>query len=280
MIKRRDFIKDCAITIGTLGLAGCSFERKKGRDSRPNIVFILADDMGYGDIQAYNPESSIPTPHLNRLAGEGIRFTDAHSGSAVCTPTRYGILTGRYSWRTRLESGVLWGYSKTLIPKTRMTVASLLKQNGYATACVGKWHLGWDWATADGYVFSDRSDETGESADYSKPIVGGPIELGFDYFFGLSLVLVAIGNKFSQASSNASILPLLLQPRALLRLTKGVIKSKLAKRPILPRDLWSIRGILSGGLDSFVYKDKIKELWGRYPLEAYAGSEIRIVFGW
>ena len=158
---------------------------KRQKKTYPNIVYIIADDMGYGDVSCLNPGGKIPTPHMDRLASDGMIFTDAHSGSAVCTPTRYGILTGRYCWRSRLGSGVLWGYSRSLIPKTRMTVASLLQQHGYATACVGKWHLGWNWATTDGYVFSDRSDETGESVDYAQPISGGPLELGFDYFFGI-----------------------------------------------------------------------------------------------
>ena len=109
---------------------------------KPNIVYILADDLGIGDVRAFNPNSQIRTPHLDQLASEGMRFTDAHSGSSVCTPTRYGVLTGRYAWRTRLQSGVCWGYSVPLITAGRMTVASLLKQQGYSTACVGKWHLG------------------------------------------------------------------------------------------------------------------------------------------
>ena len=108
----------------------------------PNIVFILADDLGYGDPGCYNEESKIPTPHMDRLAAGGMRFTDAHTPSAVCTPTRYGILTGRYAFRTPLKRGVLWGFSPPLIEPGRMTVASLLKRHGYTTACVGKWHLG------------------------------------------------------------------------------------------------------------------------------------------
>ena len=138
--------------------------------SHPNIVFILADDMGYGDLSSLNPESKIPTPSMDRIANEGMYFTDAHSGSAVCTPTRYGILTGRYCWRTELKSGVLWGYSPLLIEKDRMTVASLLKKHGYRTGCVGKWHLG-------------LGDE--KKTDYSKPLASGPHTVGFDYFFGI-----------------------------------------------------------------------------------------------
>ena len=115
----------------------------------PNIVVILADDMGYGDVQAYNPESKIATPNINSLAEEGMKFTDAHTNSSVCTPTRYGLVTGRYAWRTRLKRGVLSGYSDHLIDTSRTTIASLLKQKGYYTAVIGKWHLGVDyqWVT-------------------------------------------------------------------------------------------------------------------------------------
>ncbi|RMD76790.1 MAG: arylsulfatase, partial [Lentisphaerae bacterium] len=109
----------------------------------PNIVFILADDLGYGDVHCLNPQrGKIPTPNLDKLATEGMIFTDAHSASAVCTPSRYSILTGRYNWRTHLQSGVLFGFSPPLIAKERLTVAELLKKNGYSTACIGKWHLG------------------------------------------------------------------------------------------------------------------------------------------
>jgi len=134
----------------------------------------MADDMGYGDLGCYNKKSKIPTPNMDRLAKEGIRFTDAHSPSAVCTPTRYGVLTGRYCWRSRLKRGVLNGYSPCLIDTKRITVASLLKQHGYATACIGKWHLG---------LGGDKR------TDFSKPLVPGPNALGFDYFFGISASL-------------------------------------------------------------------------------------------
>src|SRR3954452_11685100 len=106
---------------------------------KPNIVFILADDLGYGDVQALNPRrSKIPTPNLDRLAAQGMVFTDAHSGSSVCTPTRYGLLTGRYAWRTSLQSGVLGGMSPPLIAPDRLTVAKMLRGRGYRTACIGK----------------------------------------------------------------------------------------------------------------------------------------------
>src|SRR3712207_9586591 len=113
--------------------------------NRPNVVYILADDLGHGDVRCLNPAGKIATPHIDCLAAAGVRFTDAHSGSAVCTPTRYGILTGRYCWRTRLKRGVLYGYDPPLIEPDRLTVPQLLRQHGYATACVGKGHLGLGW---------------------------------------------------------------------------------------------------------------------------------------
>ena len=145
---------------------------------RPNIVYILADDLGYGDVRHYNPESKIPTPNIDRIAREGIAFTDAHSSSAVCTPTRYNILTGRYNWRTRIQSGVLWGHSAPLIAPNRPTVATFLKAQGYATACVGKWHLGLGWG-------GEEIDDEIKDIDYARRIKGGPVDLGFDYFFGI-----------------------------------------------------------------------------------------------
>lgn len=151
----------------------------------PNIVYILADDMGYGDVGAYNADSKIPTPALDSLARGGIAFTDAHSNSAVSTPTRYGILTGRYAFRSRLKEGVLVGHDPSLIEPGRETVATLLKRAGYRTACVGKWHLGLDWARRDttralfeGSVWDIR--DTG-NVDYTAEVHGGPSDHGFDY---------------------------------------------------------------------------------------------------
>ena len=140
---------------------------------QPNIIYILADDLGYGDLSAFNPDGKINTPHLDTLAAEGMMFTDAHTSSAVCTPTRYGILTGRYNWRSRLKSGVLWGKSEALIPMERTTVASMLQDQGYHTAFVGKWHLGWNWT---------MDDE--ENIDFSKEVTHNPNDLGFSYAFG------------------------------------------------------------------------------------------------
>lgn len=153
----------------------------------PNIVIILADDMGYGDIGALNDRCKIKTPNLDQLASEGMIFTDAHSSSSVCTPTRYGLLTGRYNWRSRLKRGVLYGYDRRLIEPDRLTVPALLKQQGYQTACVGKWHLGWNWALRDGGIANGSKDAS--AIDFSKPIVGGPCSVGFDYFFGIAASL-------------------------------------------------------------------------------------------
>jgi arylsulfatase A-like enzyme len=155
-------------------------------DRSPNIVIIMADDMGYGDVGCLNRDGRIPTPNMDRLADEGMIFIDAHSGSAVCTPTRYGLLTGRYSWRSRLKAGVLFGFSPPLLEKGRMTVASLLRDRGYATACIGKWHLGWTWQTTDDEKVITSGAREGSNVDYSKPILDGPVEAGFDYFYGIS----------------------------------------------------------------------------------------------
>jgi len=158
---------------------------KKPAAGKPNIVYILADDMGYGDVKALNKDGKIATPNMDRLAGAGMVFTDAHSGSAVCTPTRYGILTGRYSWRTYLASGVLMGYSAPLIDQGRMTAASLARSHGYATAGFGKWHLGLKLTTTDG----GPAKGDGSNVDFAKPFADGPTSLGFDTYYGISASL-------------------------------------------------------------------------------------------
>jgi arylsulfatase A-like enzyme len=155
----------------------------------PNIVLIYADDMGYGEIEALNPDrSKIPTPHLNRLVSQGKVFTDAHNTSSVCTPSRYALMTGRYNWRTRLQHGVVTGGNKPLIAKGRLTVPALLKQAGYTTAMVGKWHLEHEYKVPkklEDAVLSKRSDGF-MPAPYpiGTKVVEGPITRGFDSYVG------------------------------------------------------------------------------------------------
>lgn len=150
------------------------------KPARPNIIYILADDLGLGDVSCYNPKSAWQTPQLDRLAREGMAFTDAHSASSLCTPSRYALLTGRYAWRGNLKSGVTRGYSPPLIEAGRLTVPAFLRAHGYTTAMLGKWHLGLDWA---------RKGTNSEDVDFTKPFGGGPTARGFDRFFGISASL-------------------------------------------------------------------------------------------
>ncbi|WP_216362693.1 sulfatase family protein [Formosa algae] len=162
-------------------LAGCKSKTiEEEEPKQPNIVYILADDLGYGDVNVYNSEGKISTPNIDRMAKNGMLFTDAHTSSAVCTPTRYGILTGRYNWRSELKKHVLNGYSKSLIKQDRTTIADMLKQQGYSTAFIGKWHLGWDWQLKS----PDSLVANGLNVDFNKPIKNGPTTHGFDYSFG------------------------------------------------------------------------------------------------
>jgi len=161
-------------------MAGCPFNASML--DRPNIVLIFADDLGYGDLSCLNPDSRICTPHHDRLAAEGMTFTDCHANSAVCTPSRYGLLTGRYAWRSRLKKGVLQGYAPPLIEDERLTLAGLLKQAGYRTACIGKWHLGLGWQTHDDQPLTDPGGED-PGVDFSQPLTAGPHTLGFDRSF-------------------------------------------------------------------------------------------------
>src|SRR6266511_1329563 len=168
-MERPRFFPICVLLVGLVPALLAARET-------PNIVFILADDLGSGDLGCYNKDSKIPTPNMDRLAREGVRFTDMHTPSSVCTPTRYGLLTGRYAWRTPLQSGVLWGYSASLIETNRLTLPKFLKKHGYATAGIGKWHLGFQEGNPADKEFK---------VDYAKPLLPGPLTAGFDYFFGI-----------------------------------------------------------------------------------------------
>ena len=172
-----------AILLTLCGLTGLTTDVAA---EQPNIIFILADDLGYGDVQCLNPErGKIPTEHMDRLAAEGMIFTDAHSSSSVCTPTRYGVLTGRYNWRTRLQKSVLYGYGQALIDKDRLTVPGFLREQGYNTAAIGKWHLGMKMPTKDG----KEANEKGSNVDWKGDIADGPTQRGFDYYYGISASL-------------------------------------------------------------------------------------------
>ena len=180
---------------------------------KPNILVILADDLGYGDVHCNNPErGKIPTPNIDRLAAQGMRFTDGHSSSGVCSPSRYTLLTGRYHWRTRLQRSIVGVFGEPLIVPDRMTIGTLAKQQGYRTACIGKWHLGWDWPVTKEQrpllsPLKQPDDEAGKpnkkaakagaaaTAEqiaawrdiFSKPIAGGPTTRGFDLYFGTDI---------------------------------------------------------------------------------------------
>lgn len=164
------------LSIAALLLSSCKTQNSNDeKNKNPNIIYVLADDLGYGDLNCFNENGKISTPNLDKLATEGMMFRDAHTSSAVCTPTRYGILTGRYNWRSKLKKGVLNGRSKALIPTNRETVATMMKKSGYSTAFIGKWHLGWNW-----------SKDENNSIDFSQPVINSPNDNGFDYAYGHS----------------------------------------------------------------------------------------------
>lgn len=171
-------------------LAGAADADDSSDSGKPNVVIVLADDLGYGDPQCYRAQSKIPTPNIDRLASQGMRLADAHTPASVCSPTRYALLTGRYAWRTRLKSGVLGPYSAPLIEPDRLTLAKMLKAHGYATACIGKWHLGMQWATRSPDVrlppLWDRGFDQSQ-IDLAGRITAGPLTAGFDLYFGTAV---------------------------------------------------------------------------------------------
>lgn len=165
-------------------LAASLFTNMAAQDKKhPNIIFLIADDLGYGDLSYLNEKGKIKTPHLDKMAREGVVCSDAHSSAAVSTPTRYGVLTGRYNWRSTLKAGVLSWYDNPLISSGRTTMASMLRNQGYSTACIGKWHLGMNFPTKDGKKPVDTPETY--NLDFTKEITGGPCDVGFDYFFGV-----------------------------------------------------------------------------------------------
>jgi len=167
-----------SLTLLLVGLASSTMAE------RPNIVLLYADDMGVGDVAIQNPQSKIPTPHLDQLAREGTRFTDAHSSSGICTPSRYAMLHGRYHWRK--FHGIVNSFGQPVMDDERTTLPELLRAKGYRTACIGKWHLGWDWDAIrkPGAKPDGKAGFAPDAFDWSKPIPGGPLSHGFDYYFG------------------------------------------------------------------------------------------------
>ena len=187
----------CVFLVSSLASPGYSLDTPPAVDAqpiaarksipapRPNIVILYADDMGYGDLGVQNPDSKIPTPNLDRLAREGTRFTDAHSSSGVCTPSRYAMLTGRYHWRK--FHGIVNSFDPPVLDQERTNLAELIRAQGYNTACIGKWHLGWEWAAIQRVPGKPANAKEGyppDAFDWSKPIPGGPLAHGFDDYFG------------------------------------------------------------------------------------------------
>lgn len=182
-----------------LCLVWLSCHEVRAQQAKPNIIVILCDDLGIGDASCFNPQGKINTPNIDAMAKGGLKFTDAHSSSAVCTPTRYSLLTGRYNWRTRLQKGVQGGMSPPLIDADRVTLAGMLKEKGYWTACAGKWHLGLEWQLkSDVKKFQDgiESGSAGWGVDFSKPFLNGPTTRGFDTYFGISASLDMVPYTF------------------------------------------------------------------------------------
>lgn len=189
MFMRDRGLSDFILSLSILCFAcwRCSAAEPAEREALPNIVIIYADDMGYGDLGIQNPDSKIPTPNLDRLAREGVRFTDAHSSSGICTPSRYALLTGRYHWRK--FHGIVNSWGDTVFDSARLTLPEMLKEKGYKTACIGKWHLGFNWEAIrklDAKPISTGRRKTwpADAFDWSKRIPNGPLDHGFDYYFG------------------------------------------------------------------------------------------------
>jgi len=184
ILKVMKFLRNLLLITSILSLLSCADNVQE----LPNIIIIYADDMGYGDLERQNSNSKIPTIHLNKLAEEGMRFTDAHSSSGICSPSRFALLTGMYHWRR--QHGIVSAFGNPFFKDSDITLPQLLKTRGYKTACIGKWHLGWNWEFNNeptGEVMQwgkMRKFYMPEDIDFGKPVTGGPLARGFDYYFG------------------------------------------------------------------------------------------------
>lgn len=209
-----------------------SIHAAESTPAKPNIIYILCDDLGYGDVQCLNPQrGKIKTPNLDKLASQGMTFTDAHSGSSVCTPTRYGLLTGRYAWRSRLQHGVLDGYVEPLIAADRLTVPGLLRQQGYHTACIGKWHLGFTIEGADKKGGGKgKGKGKGEGAPLGAITHNGPVTRGFDEFFGFHHARM-IKSVFENDHVAEILEPVDMLPRLAQRATQHIAERAKAGQP-------------------------------------------------
>lgn len=221
------------LVLGPLAMLRASDAPKEA--AKPNIVYILADDLGYGDVHCLNPQrGKIRTPCLDKLASEGMVFTDAHSGSSVCTPTRYGVLTGRYAWRTRLQGGVLDGYVEPLIARDRLTVPGFLRQHGYHTACVGKWHLGFTIEGADKTGKPDGAAKKGKVKSEGAPLGAvtpdGPLTRGFDSYFGFHHARM-IGSFFENDRVTQIVEPVEVLPKLVAHTRAHISEQARSGRP-------------------------------------------------
>lgn len=183
-MNRRHFIKTISLAASAIAVGGCKSKHTRQDGRLPNIVFILADDLGYGDVACYNPKSKVPTPNLDKLNREGMHFADAHSPSTVCTPSRYSLLTGRMAFRTGFPGVFTGAGGPCLIEDTRLTLPGMLRNHGYTTACFGKWHIGLTFTDKNGQPINQNGLEAVKRIDYTRSIPDAPIHRGFDYFFG------------------------------------------------------------------------------------------------
>lgn len=231
--------------------------------------------MGYGDVQCQNPDSKIPTPNIDKLAAQGMRFADTHTNSSVCSPTRYGIITGRYSWRTWLQRGALHGYQKAMIENGRMTVASMLSDNGYYTSCIGKWHMGWNWQPKDGA--DTRKGLNGSNVDFAKPFIGGPVDCGFDSFFGLCASLDIPPYCYSQ-DNKVIKLPTLQVERGVFGMRPGLAAPDLKPAQVMLdindkiKTLIKDHKVIAGGKPFFVYYSLPAPHYPVVPAEQFKGK--------